>query len=105
MALEQNPDVIQIITWNDYGEGTNIEPAEEYGYRYLEMLQETRRALPGGETFPYTADDLRLPFEIYALRKDKYGDEAINADLDTAAAAILAGDAATAAEILGGLEA
>ena len=103
MALDQNPDIVQLITWNDYGEGTNIEPAEEYGYRYLEMLQETRRALPDGEAFPYTADDLRLPFQIYTLRKDRYGDEAINADLDAAATAILAGDAATAAQILDGL--
>ncbi|WP_119070518.1 glycoside hydrolase family 71/99-like protein [Aggregatilinea lenta] len=105
LALDQNPDVIQLITWNDYGEGTNIEPAEEYGYRYLETVQDVRRALPGGEDFPYSADDLRLPFEIYTLRKDNYGDEAVNADLDAAAAAILSGDAPTAAEILGGLEA
>ncbi|HML23750.1 MAG TPA: glycoside hydrolase family 71/99-like protein [Aggregatilinea sp.] len=105
LALDQNPDVIQLITWNDYGEGTNIEPAEEYGYRYLETVQDVRRALPGGEDFPYSADDLRLPFEIYTLRKDNYGDEAVNADLDAAASAILAGDAPTAAEILGGLEA
>ncbi len=31
---------LQISTWNDFGEGTNIEPAEEYGYRYLKKLQQ-----------------------------------------------------------------
>ena len=29
--LEQHPDVIQLITWNDYGEGTIIKPTEEVG--------------------------------------------------------------------------
>ena len=30
---------LQISTWNDYGEGTTIEPTLEYGYKYLLMLQ------------------------------------------------------------------
>lgn len=30
---------LQISTWNDYGEGTTIEPTEEYGYQYLTALQ------------------------------------------------------------------
>ena len=43
LALEQKPDVIQLITWNDYGETTGIEPTEEFGYQYLEMVQDARR--------------------------------------------------------------
>ena len=30
--------IIQIATWNDFGEGTIIEPTQEFGYRYLESL-------------------------------------------------------------------
>lgn len=30
---------LQISTWNDYGEGTIIEPTREFGYRYLTALQ------------------------------------------------------------------
>lgn len=30
---------LQVSTWNDYGEGTTIEPTEEYGYKYLTALQ------------------------------------------------------------------
>lgn len=30
---------LQISTWNDYGEGTIIEPTTEFGYRYLTALQ------------------------------------------------------------------
>ncbi|HEY3668212.1 MAG TPA: hypothetical protein VGL19_19550, partial [Polyangiaceae bacterium] len=31
--------VLQIATWNDYSEGTMIEPSNEFGYRFLTTLQ------------------------------------------------------------------
>lgn len=31
---------LQVSTWNDFGEGTTIEPTLEYGYRYLTALQQ-----------------------------------------------------------------
>ncbi len=31
---------LQISTWNDFGEGTTIEPTLEYGNRYLKILQQ-----------------------------------------------------------------
>ena len=33
-------EYLQISTWNDFGEGTNIEPTKEYNYRYLTKLQQ-----------------------------------------------------------------
>jgi hypothetical protein len=91
MALDQKPDVIQLITWNDYGESTSIEPTEEFGYRYLEMVQEMRRSTdPAG--FAFTADDLRLPFQLFGLRQKYAGDDQVNADLDQVFDAILAGE-------------
>lgn len=33
-------EYLQISTWNDFGEGTNIEPTQEYEYRYLVKLQQ-----------------------------------------------------------------
>lgn len=39
-AQKAGLEYLQISTWNDFGEGTTIEPALEYGYRYLEMLQQ-----------------------------------------------------------------
>lgn len=101
LALEQQPDMIQLITWNDYGEDTTIEPTEEYGYRYLEVVQETRRATDP-EPFPYTPDDLRLPLLLFQLRKAHVGDGAVNTELDTAVTALLSGDAAAARAILEG---
>ncbi|OQA21971.1 MAG: hypothetical protein BWY63_01056 [Chloroflexi bacterium ADurb.Bin360] len=93
--------MIQLITWNDYGEDTTIEPTEEYGYRYLEVVQETRRATDP-EPFPYTPDDLRLPLLLFQLRKAHVGDGAVNTELDTAVTALLSGDAAAARAILEG---
>lgn len=38
-AKNANLEYLQISTWNDFGEGTTIEPTQEYGYRYLTKLQ------------------------------------------------------------------
>jgi hypothetical protein len=32
------PSIIQIATWNDWGEGTVVEPSREFGYRDLELV-------------------------------------------------------------------
>ena len=99
LALSHNPDVVQLITWNDYGEGTNIEPTEEFGYRYLEMVQEARRAM-AGDAFTFTAEDLRLPLRLFNLRREHTGDAAINQRLDEAFAALIAGDIDAATVII-----
>lgn len=39
MAENNKVDALQLITWNDFGEGTMIEPTYEFGYSYLEHLQ------------------------------------------------------------------
>jgi len=101
-ALDANAGIIQLVTWNDYGEGTIIEPTEETGYQYLEIMQETRRSLDSDFTF--TADDLRLPLQIFELRKAHPDDEAINATLDEIFDAIINNDLETARELLAGLQ-
>jgi hypothetical protein len=99
MALDQQPDVIQLITWNDYGESTSIEPTEEFGYQYLEIVQETRRATDRAG-FAFTADDLRLPLHLFRLRKQYDGDSEVNIRLDQVFEAILVGDLDLARGIL-----
>ena len=99
MALANNVDAIQLVTWNDYGEGTMIEPTEETGYQYLEIVQATRQALSGAD-FTFTPDDLRLPLQVFQLRKEHAGDAEIQAQLDDVFDAIIAGDLATAATLL-----
>lgn len=39
LALSGSSSYIQLNTWNDYGEGTMIEPTNEFGYSFLTMLQ------------------------------------------------------------------
>lgn len=68
VALAGPWPIIQLVTWNDYGEGTMIEPTHEFGYAFLEIVQQERREEAGG-VFPFTAEDLRLPARLYALRK------------------------------------
>jgi hypothetical protein len=97
-ALESEADIIQLVTWNDYGEGTNIEPTEETGYSYLEYIQQQRREMD--EIFTFTSEDLTLPLEIFNLRKANPDDAEINAQLDAAFDAIVAGNVEDARAIL-----
>ena len=46
-ALESGARVVQVATWNDFGEGATIEPAVEYGFRYLEMTESYAARLKG----------------------------------------------------------
>ncbi len=75
VCMEGPWSLIQLVTWNDYGEGTMFEPTHENGYRALEILQEARKKEGGGK-FSFTAEDLRLPAQLYALRKKPGADSA-----------------------------
>jgi acetyl esterase/lipase len=74
-ALQTKAPLIQIATWNDFGEGTMIEPSRNVGFRYLEALP--RCGNPA---------NLRLPVLLYQLRK-RGGD---SNKLDEAAARMFA---------------
>jgi hypothetical protein len=74
VCLDGPWDIVQLVTWNDYGEGTIIEPTHEFGYLFLEIIQEARREEAGG-MFPFTAEDLRLPERLYRLRKADGADD------------------------------
>lgn len=64
-AIRSKPAIIQLATWNDWGEGTQIEPSVEFGYRDLEFLQQ---ALPRPDAGP-SSDDLRTPLRILKARQ------------------------------------
>ena len=89
-ALQARADLIQIVTWNDYGEGTIIEPTIERGYRDLEYLQNHRR--DRNPEFPFTAEDLRIPLEVYRKQIDTDTVDSIREELETAWEALFAGD-------------
>jgi hypothetical protein len=67
-ALQSGTPLVQIATWNDWGEGTVIEPSAEFGYRDLEVVQRLRRQHIEPE-FSGKPDDLRLPLGLLRLRR------------------------------------
>tara|TARA_B110000261_G_scaffold139955_1_gene159705 strand:+ start:356 stop:1609 length:1254 start_codon:yes stop_codon:yes gene_type:complete len=68
-------DLLQIITWNDYGEGTIIEPTLEFGYSRLEQIQSFLGV-------SYRSDDLSLAVKLYQKRKEHKGKVLENKKLD-----------------------
>ena len=79
-ALQSRAPIVQIVTWNDWGEGTQIEPSVEYGYRDLEATQRLRRRYLD-PAFAPTASDLRLPVAWYRLCKKYAANSAVQARL------------------------
>ena len=61
-ALATRPKIIQIATWNDWGEGTDIEPSDQMGYRDLEVLSAAFNPASKPEA-------LRLPAKLLSLRR------------------------------------
>jgi len=68
-AERARANVIQIQTWNDYGEGTIIEPTIERGYTDLEFIRDKRAQWE--PDFPFTYNDLRIPIELYKILVDE----------------------------------
>jgi len=95
LARNSRSQIIQIATWNDYGEGTVIEPTTKYGYRYLEALQ---THLASRRTF--TADDLRLPVKLYELRNQRSRSPTQLAELQRASDFLFAGKCKEARAVL-----
>lgn len=95
-GLKSRAPFMQIATWNDWGEGTQIEPSVRYGYRDLEAIQRARREHID-PTFAAQPDDLRLPHRLFLLRRQPMQPGLAKA-LDEAAQQIVAGrfDAAKA---------
>lgn len=62
-ALRSKSSIIQIATWNDWGEGTVVEPSHQFGFRDLEFLRQ--RLGP-----PASKSDLRLPYRVLSHRRD-----------------------------------
>jgi hypothetical protein len=99
MTIKNDVAVAQIITWNDWNEGTQIEPCEKYGYKYLEMNKKFAAEFKGVED---NVPDkiLRIPLKIYRARKDASSDKKT---LDKISSAILNFEYGKAAELAEGI--
>lgn len=67
--------VLQLVTWNDFGEGTVLEPTVEFGFSFLEKIQDFTGV-------SYNTSDLELVYQLYKYRKQFAGDSAIQLKLD-----------------------
>ena len=97
-SLSKRAPFVQVATWNDWGEGTQIEPSEEFGYRDLEETQRARRRID--PTFAFSPEDLRLPMRLYGLRKARKD----RRKLDLASKALAEGRATASRGMLDALE-
>jgi len=77
LAKSSNASYLQLITWNDYGEGTMIEPTLDYNFSFLQTIQQYT-----GVT--YTVTELQLIYQWYTLRKKYAGNAAVEAQLTNA---------------------
>jgi hypothetical protein len=66
-AMTNSAPIVQIVTWNDFGEGTMVEPTREYGFRDLGILQDLRRQYLQPD-FSFRTNDLAMALEFYQLR-------------------------------------
>ncbi len=97
LALDNEVENIQLVTWNDFGEGTMIEPTQEFGYTFIEKIQEFT-----GTPFDKTAFETITT--LYKLRKDKANDDDTQLLLDEAFNALVQLKLEDAQTIIEGIE-
>jgi Glycosyl hydrolase family 99 len=65
-TYSKNISAIQIATWNDYGEGTMIEPTVQNGFSSLQQIQKFTGV-------PYGLSQLQLVYQLYEAREQFLG--------------------------------
>lgn len=93
LALNKGMKTIQIATWNDYGEGTMIEPTREFGNGFLDIIQQA--LVP-----QYSSREFDIIGDLYKKRVTFQGRHDIQTVLDHASDALRNLEPQKAAEIL-----
>jgi hypothetical protein len=102
-AMTNNSAIVQIVTWNDFGEGTIVEPTVDYGYRDLGIVQNLRRQYMDS-SFSYHTNDLALASRFYNLRRQYGNNPDISAELNRIFTNIVSGQVSAANLQLTGIE-
>ena len=89
-AWNSNSEIIQIATWNDFGEGTMIEPTLEFGYQFLSSIQKQVQLHDAKKT-KFEPDSLKLPIRLYRLQKTKILKQRRDSELKEASELLFAG--------------
>ncbi|MCP2028584.1 hypothetical protein L1276_003754 [Flavobacterium sp. HSC-32F16] len=77
LAKNANLNYLQLITWNDFGEGTMFEPTVEFGYTYIEKVKAFAGVKNTESVFPEIS-------KMYNLRVEKKGNADVQNKLDQA---------------------
>jgi len=98
-GMTNSSAIVQVVTWNDFGEGSMVEPTQEYGYRDLGIIQEARREFLE-PAFSCNTNDLALALRFYTLRKENPTNAVLGAQLDLLFNQLASGDANAARQKL-----
>ena len=60
-AVRSSPDVLGLISWNEFSENSYVEPSEKYGRRYLDVLTELRHAAAPDAPLAVDSSDNGIP--------------------------------------------
>jgi Glycosyl hydrolase family 99 len=95
-AQSSNLPYLQLITWNDYGEGTMIEPTLDFNFSFLQSIQTYTGV-------KYTVTELQLIYKWFTLRKKYVGNTVVELKLTQAYNSLVALDTVTATNIISGI--
>ena len=103
-ALTNTSAFAQIVTWNDFGEGTMIEPTKEYGFRDLHLIHDLRQQESEQEHHSFT-NDLSTVIQFYNLRRDLGTNAGASLILDQAFKKLVSGQQESACNQMAELQA
>jgi len=63
-AMTGKPELVQIVTWNDFNEGSEIEPTVEHGFAALDAIEQWWSQVKNCEV---NLADNRIPLRDYLL--------------------------------------
>jgi hypothetical protein len=81
-----NLEMLQLATFNDFGEGTMFEPTVEDGFRSLHQIQLYTGAKDPNTQRTLDETDLQLIYQLYLARKEYAGNAAIQSLLNAVSA-------------------
>lgn len=96
IATQYNVEHLQLVTWNDFGEGTMLEPTVEFGYDFLAAIQNFTGV-------SYTQSELELIKRLYDLRKEYASDSEVQDTLNQVFYYLVSLQVENAEELLDGL--
>jgi hypothetical protein len=96
LADSFNQPYLQLVTWNDFGEGTIFEPTDEFQYKYLEMLQDFAGV-------QYDIGVLELIHTYYLKRKEYAENDDARQTLDEVFGALIQLEVSKAEQLLSSL--